>query len=679
MKSYLVKTVRCFLQVLTCALVPCLVNAQRSDDNAFAGKNAIFIYHGYEPASTEYPDSKGNTEFALQRREKIGNTAWVTVNTFHSPQNAGEVIENYKAAAKYFPKGDVGFDPVKAWGKWKKYRMFDSLTRDLGFPRAQMAFGLLVADSTVKPGNKYQYRILKNKQPIPATDNEVSNIVAFPTKLGMTKPRLFNRQTEMDAIILEWRAKDRMAEGKFEVYRAVGDEKEFHLISTGVYSKHRNDSVIYSMQDTKVAFSQMYRYYIVPVNQFGGGGNIVSDTIAATCMDPQHLLAPQYFKAIPNEKLRAIGLHYFLHDPGYIGSVHIMRSKSFDKEFNEVGITSARDTIYIDHKITPGKKYYYYLLMTDKMGRNSARSNKTFGLFQENDNLFPARDVTAKAAGKAIQITWQNPPDTGVISGYYVCRSEGMSNNFHRLTTLLPVQGDLNTYTDTSRLLIPGSMYAYSVISENLSNRVSKNSVIAYATAAGVNNLVKWLTPRNVKAVADNNHITLLWYDMRVVNQGLAYYNIYRKTNVDTTLKLLVKNYPARLQAFTDTTMVPGFTYTYAIECADDNGRKSATAITNPVAIAKKTILAALIQVFASKSGAVITWGQLSDKRIDKYFIYRYARGEKPVKIGEAKATDRKFEDNGISAGKTYFYYIEPDVTGKPYEAVASNKAYLVY
>ncbi|MEO6980554.1 MAG: hypothetical protein ABI113_19330, partial [Mucilaginibacter sp.] len=423
---------------------------------------------------------------------------------------------------------------------------------------------------------------------------------------------------------------------------------------------------------------KIYRYYITPVNPFGGGGNVHSDTISATCMNPQQLLTAQHIMARGDSKQRAILLHYVLPNPEYIGSVHIMRSTNYDKNYEEIGVNPPNDTVYTDHRITPGIKYYYYLVMTDKLGRNSARSIKAFGLFQEGENLYPAQAVKAMPVKGGVQITWLNPPAKEMISGYYVCRSFGRDNGFQRITTLLPVMDSVNTYIDTSHNLQAGYNYAYTVLSENLSNKVSKNSVIAYAAPGETKVPVAFQTPKNFRAMAENKSVRLLWYDMRIVNRTQAYYNIYRKSNIDSNYRAITANYPAGFTSYRDTTTRPGVNYTYALECADANGHKSAMAV-SMVNIAGKAIIAPAISVFASKNGAVVAWERSAEKGTKEYIIYRYKKGDEPIRIGQVKVAATRFEDKDLVAGNTYYYFIKPYTENKQAEVRESNRVYLVY
>jgi fibronectin type 3 domain-containing protein len=657
-------------------VAPFFANAQQNDDNAFAGSHDVFIYHGYEPASPAYPDSKGNTGFILQRRDKEGNSPWTTVNSFHSPQNAGELLDNYKMAMQIFPDNKSRFDAADAWGKWMKYKKYDSLANELAFAPGQIAFGIIVIDSTVKAGKTYQYRLLKNKEAAPVADNNVSNWVAYPAKINSPRPKFLHRRTESTSIMLDWFIKPGFSTGGFNVYRAAGNEKQFQLITQATFTMLHNDTLVYSIRDNKVASNQVYRYYIVPINAFGGGGNIVSDTISATVMDPQKLLPPQYIHAVADVKKRAVALHYILPNPGFMGSVHIMRSLNYENNYQEVGIVGPYDTVFNDLRITAGKKYYYYLLMTDKMGRNSTRSIKTFGLFQDNTNLFPARLVTAERTKRGIKISWQSPPDTAVVSGYYVCRRQGNTGKFERITTLLPLKQ--NSYLDTSKILRPATLYGYSVVSENLSNVVSDNSVIAYVTPQEASASRPWVTPRNVKAIADNNHVRLLWYDMRLLNKGMIYYNIYRRSDKDTVFKMISPNYLASFTSYNDTTTIAGLKYTYALEGADAAGHTSAQAVSNTAGIAMPIVKAPDIAAFSTTQAITITWEDMFEKRVGRYGIYRYVTGGQVEKIGEADASARVFNDKNVIAGTTYHYYLMPIVENTPLNPIASNKVYAI-
>lgn len=659
------------IYLLTATLLVVATNAQQNDDNCFAGEKAVFIY------STLPPDT---TAFYLQRRNSgTNNTGWITIRTYHSPQSAGDVLKNYLEAKELLPDVEFRFDAAEAWRKWKKYGTFDSLINEVGYLPGQIAFCIALADTGVTAGNTYQYRVMKQGETEDQANARIGNRVAFPASLQTAAPQFLKRQTERDAIVVQWYATGHTQAQSFKVYRAAGSNRQFEPINSYTGIVQRGDTTVYTMQDTKVLFSEMYQYYIVPLNGYGGGGNIVSDTIPATCMNATQLLTPQYVRADENLQRKAIMVHYLLPDPGFIGSIHVMRSNTFDTGYEEIGMAPPEDTVFADYRITPGKKYYYYLQMTDKMGRNATRSIKTFGLLQDTGNIFPARFVTAERVKEGIKVSWQNPPDIEVVSGFYVCRKASDGIDFERITELLPVQDSINTYIDTSANLQPSQVYVYSVTSENLSNRVSKHSVPAYVTAASTKSTALLPTPRNVKVMSLNSRAHLFWYDMRLLNNNFSFYNIYRKSSSDTGFVLIQSHYPADFTSYQDSLTEPGTGYIYAMECVDDNDEVSAQAITERVYMPARPLLPPVIAATAADNSVVLSWEESIDVRVKGYAIFRYVKGGDPERIARVNTGTQRYEDGGVKKGNTYYYYLQPEDERNTAADVTSNKVYIAY
>jgi len=646
-------------------------DAQQADDNCFAGKDAVFIYSSLPPDTLK-------TNLLLQRRERGGGSAWITVRTYQGISSAGDIMDRYEEARQLFPEYEMRFDAGEAWRKWQRYHTFDSLLNEVSYIPGQMAFGIVLADTAVRAGKTYQYRVQKQGEPEAEADQRIGNWVSYPAVLQTPAPRLLQRKTERDAILLQWYVTGRTTADNFRVYRASGNDSAFERIDVFAGAEQRGDTLVYIVHDTKVLFSEMYRYYIAPVNPFGGGGNIVSDTVPATCMDPKQLLTPQYVRADENLQKKAIEVHFLLPEQDYIGSISIMRSVQFDEGYEDVGIATPEDTLFADYRIVPGRKYYYYLQMIDKMGRNSARSVKTFGLLQDTLNDSPARFVKAERTGTGIRVTWENPPDTGVISGYYVCRKKGEDKEFERITTLLPVADSLNVYVDSSATLQPSLLYVYSVVSENLSNKVSRHSVPAYVTGIQGGTPVLLPTPREVKVVLSNKAARLLWYDMKLLNPNLAYYNIYRRADAEQVFKPVATAYPAAFTAFMDTTVEEGTGYVYAVECADADGHTSAQVITEVLYMPAVRLLPPDITATAEEASILLTWEQITDKRISRLGVFRYTRGGEPEKIATVAAGDFRFKDSGVKKGNTYYYYLQPDNV-KASQLTTGNTVYVVY
>lgn len=648
----------------------CHVLAQQNEDNCFAGNRAVFIYNSLLPDTLK-------TTLLLQRRERGGTDVWTTVRTYAAITSASDVMERYEEARQLFPEYDMRFDAGEAWRRWKRYRTFDSLLNEVSYIPGQMAFGIVLADTSVTAGKTYQYRVQKQGESEAEAERRAGNWVSYPAVVQAQAPRLLERRTERDAVLLQWYVPGRTMAEKFIVFRASGNDAAFERIDVFGGTQQRGDTTVYIIHDTKVLFSEMYRYYIMPVNQFGGGGNVVSDTVPATCMNPTQLLTPQYVRADENLQKKAIEVHFLLPEQDYIGSVHIMRSTAFDSGYEEIGIASPEDTLFADYRIVPGRKYYYYLQMTDKMGRNSARSVKTFGLLQDTLNDAPARFVRAERMRGGIKVSWENPPDTGLISGYYICRKKGDDGEFERITTLLPVADSLNEYIDSSTTLQPSLLYVYSVVSESLSNKVSRHSVPAYVTGIRAGTAVLLPAPRDVKVVLSNKFIRLLWYDMKLLNRNLSFYNIYRKADGEQEFRPVAARYPAAFTAFTDTTVQEGTGYVYAVECADEEGHTSAQAITEVLNMPAARMLPPDISVTAEDGAVLLTWQQGTDLRVNQLAVFRYTRGGEPEKIATVFVNDFRFKDTGVKKGNTYYYYLQPDNV-KASQLATSNTAYVV-
>jgi len=666
-----------FINIVACLLLSVYAFGQPIDDNAYAGLRAVFVFHGFAPASPKFPDAAGNTGFTLQRREGPA-ASWITVRPFNSPQNLQELIANYNIALALLPDAKrISFDPVEAWGKWEKYKSYDSILNELSYAPGQMAFNVLVADSTVRAGKTYQYRIIKNVISAPLDSSFVSNAVPFPASLKIPAPKFMQRQTGRDMIMISWFAMGFKTVDNFNVYRAEGNNR-FTLVKPGIRVVQHQDSTIYTLMDKNVVMGEMYQYFIKPVNGFSGGGNIVSDTVPATCMDPQHLQTPQDIYTTEDIGRRAIVVHYRLPDPAFIGSVHVFRSEHFDRGFAELGIVGATDTSYVDLKARAGIKYYYYLQMTDKMGRNSPRSIKTAGLYQDTANIQIPRYAAVRNGRDGIVVTWENPPLKEDISGYYVYRSVGAGgSDFQRISELLPVADSLNSYTDTAKILTPGMLYTYCIKSENLSNKLSRNSNMARIAIAAAQNTAGLYTPRNLKALVDSSNVRLIWSDMRAVNNSLAYYRVSRKKQGDKDFTVMVEKLPGAFSSWLDTTIQAGQVYEYAVESADDAGNMSAQATSNSIRLRQDALPAPIVTLFKTTDGISLNWDTVMDARVHGYNVYRYTKGTRPEKIGHAGATESSYTDKSLTAGTMYYYYVEPDAGNAPVRILQSNRVYV--
>ncbi|OOQ59546.1 fibronectin type III domain-containing protein [Mucilaginibacter pedocola] len=634
---------------------------------AYAGGNAAFVYHAFPPASPKAPDN-GFTGVKLEREDLAAPGKWVTISETHFPENAGELMLNYSRAARFFPgAAELRFDPAASFSKYQRYKTLDSLANELAYTPEQMAFNILLADTTVQKGHSYRYKV--SQSGAPNGKWFYTNNIKYPDVIDTKKPVYARRQVEQAAIRIEWAAKGEFRPMKMRVYRRSDNDKEFSEIRPYTSVDLKGDSIKYSIRDENVVYSNMYHYYITPVNDFGGGGNIVSDTVHATCMESRNLLSPQYVIAGPDSAKQAVVVRYRLPEPQYIGSVAIMRSANYDKGYERVGLNAATDSTFTDNRIEPGVKYYYYLVMTDKMGRNATRSVKTFGFYQSAGNDFPARFVRAERKGKTVLLSWQYPDER--MSGYYVYRCEGIGGQMKRLTVLLRENDSL--YVDTFKFR-PGFTYGYAVRSENLSNKESRNSNIAYIRPAGADS--DMVAPKDIQAAAQGNAIRLTWADLRQTNNTVSAYRIVRFTSGETQPQLLQANYPSAFSTYVDSTAVEGKSYVYAI-AAVINGSVSLANQSNTVQLRVENMPPpAALTAYSSAKGVNLRWGKVVDERVKYFVIYRYVNGGQPAAIATLPANTYAYTDAAAAKGVSNYYFIRSAGADKVASAKSSNEAF---
>jgi len=643
--------------------------AQDNSITAYGGEGAIFIYHAFHPASAAYPNN-GVTGYKLEREDAGVQGRWVMIRDFHTPKNIDELVRNLRASFRFFPDGKkLRLDPPAIWKKFlSTNQTLDSLSNELDFTAMQMAFNILVADTTVVKGKTYRYRVSEVGT---GGTSFITNNVKYPAVVTALKPHILSRKVESEAIRLEWFAKNDNNSFNFKTFRKAEGDKVFEEIHPFVYMERKGDTLKYSIRDEHVAFSTMYRYFIMPVNNFGGGGNVVSDTIPATCMEARGLLTPQYFKAVGDELTHTVKLHYHLPNPGFIGSVAVMRSTSYDDGgYKQVGLAMPYDTVYSDFRIEAGQKYYYYLQMVDKMGRTTVRSAKTFGLYQTKINNFPPRAVTAILKGGVVLVNWEMPVEKQ--SGFYVYRSEGVGMPMKRLSTMLAA----NSYTDSSRLR-PGIMYGYAVRSENASNVESKNSTIAYIQAATVDSVL--MAPKNFHAELQGQAVRLTWMQMLKLNKFQTGYRITRHSDGDKRDVVIRNALPAPFSTFVDSTAVPGITYIYNIESTAGKAHSMQVPSNAITVTPMRYIQPGGLMALSGATGIKLKWGAINDKRVTRFAIYRYKRGAAAKLIATVPSATNTYVDKAATKGDTWYFYIRSIGKNVAETSEKSNEAFVSF
>jgi len=641
-------------------LIALKVNAQETDQVAINGYKGNYIYNVFNPASPKHPDGEV-IGFRLDRKEQK-ETSWQTLYQFSTPASYQELSKNFEAAKnKVFEyRPSTAYTLAQVWPAFKQTFNYDSIGPYIAQQAMAAAFNIILIDTTAKKESAYQYKLVQIKKDGTEALNYISNPVSAKAIFVANKPTKIGRKADANVVKMEWKAKvnGQLPEGLL-IQRSDGANMPFYRYLVSYQIEQRGDSVIYKVDDEQIKKEQLYQYTITPVNRFGGGAAAVSDTIYAAVID-EYLLTPKIFNVKADSVKNNMVLNWSFMRPDFISAVSIYRSTDYENGYQLIGSTSGYN--YVDNTAIPGQKYYYYLIVTDKMGRTTQRGVRAYGLmFKEKKSGIPT-NVAVNVRNKQNVISWTDINND--TRGYYVYRTNQFDGELKVITEMIYFDEKANggfSFTDTATNL--SGKIGYSVVSENLSNVRSNFSRTVYTENLTTPAMVP---PSLIDFKNAGNNIYLFWLD-KAADKLTTGYNIYRKIGKADFVKVNKVPVLAYKTSYKDSVLLNDQELSYKITSVNAAATESNFSDEMMVQIAQMVYAPTSLKSFRSQNNKsiVLQW-QPSQSEVANYEIYRYVRGAEPVKVMVVKGSVLSYIDTTYDKEKNNYYFIKTiGVNGK--------------
>jgi len=286
---------------------------------------------------------------------------------------------------------------------------------------------------------------------------------------------------------------------------------------------------------------------------------------------------------------------------------------------------------YSDSGLVSGATYSYAVSAYDAAGNSSALSSPASVTTPDNvAPTMPTGLVATATSSTQVSLSWIASTDNVGVTGYRIYRNgSAVGTSF---TT---------SYADTG--LISATTYTYTVAALDAAGNVSSPSSSASATTPdGVAPTV----PAGLSATAASATQVNLTWSPSTDNVGVTGYRISRNGAVVGT---------SPIPSYSDTGLVSGATYSYAVAAYDADGNASAfsspTTVTTPDNVAP-TVPTGLVATATSSTQVALTWTASTDNvGVTGYRIYRDGS-----LIGTAPSAT--YTDSGLSASTTYVYAV---------------------
>ncbi|MDF1561201.1 MAG: hypothetical protein P1P83_13500 [Bacteroidales bacterium] len=618
--------------------------AQENEPTAVATGKGMWIYLGNEiPAGLEY-----------QVLKSVGNGDFIPVGTTSYRGDRGTMKD---MAEKYYPLFGNLEKPTESELSLLRNYVSRSKTTDSvyisNFPLMHLLLGTAFFDTEVDPGKTYRYRVAK----IAGKDRlweRTSNRVNFPAETDLPKPKFGSKQEFATQVVVRWYVTGESNLSSFLVYRRVFGQGGYQRMDISRGFNVSQDTIYLIAADTAVQEPALYEYYIRPLDIYGNSGP-ESEVVSAGTVGSVSYPVPDYFNARGGAKDHQVELVWKFSVTGYLSSIELYRSKSYDTGYMRIARLSPNDTSFTDIVPVANENFWYYLITVGPNG-NSTPSAKVSAMFRNSgEKPLPPEETGAESIKGGVKVYWscQEP----YAKGFYVYRYVYETAEFEQVSGLIPAGAEIYSFADTARYLQGNEVYRYAVRTVNDVDQLSDYSETASASP-GKKATVG--SPMNLRITVRDKGILLIWDDMRPTEPVLLGYKVFRKEDPDGRYELLpgdtLKN---DLNFYRDTSLVTGKRYRYTVTAIDFYGNESPQSVSVSYVPEASTVIAPeILRAVNTKEGILVSWGQVTDEKAVAVKVYRSRPGMNPLPVITLQKTSDEYLDKSVSEGELYTYEI---------------------
>lgn len=633
----------------------------------------IVVNLGRRPAGRLSPGNR-LASYIIERRGPEDD-AWRPLAEATAPVDYDEFTKRLKEAKGKLPPALAAIDipAKKLWDKISSSGTVDSIKFWAGVLPVRLALGTAYFDAEAKQGVAYRYRVSTKSPDGAVTPLFVSLPVTWPGTAKLAALRSEAATSDGKSIRISWSCGPGKRPVNFEVRRRTLDG-DFKRVEVPVVISNPHNTLVAAMRDSAVAPLTLYQYVLIPLDYYGNPG-APSDTVLAGCYD---------FKAIPlPQKLTVAGqgdglrLRWQGKPDAPIKCYRILRSTSFEKNFETIGTAAASESTYVDRALKPGITYYYRLVMVGLREEESAPSATVFGVWQNEEVPLPPVISDCRPISRGVQLKLRSLEEQTV--GFRIYRGRGYGAELSLISGLVPVSGEATVFLDTSAGLSGAIDYAYAARAENVAGKLSGFSDTVTARPL-VNNAPP--APAQLEATVSGGTVLLHWSDVQSQHPTLRGYRIYRaeKKVSNTSMKPAGKKNetPSSGQAagwlfrpvgdsllppfrnhWADTLAGTGAVRVYAVVAVDAFGDTSSLVKTAEIVI-PKTLPAPAAGFRAERvsKGVKLYWDEVLGGGITGFRIYRAEGRGQPKLLATLPADALSYVDATVQKNNLYFYWI---------------------
>lgn len=471
--------------------------------------------------------------------------------------------------------------------------------------------------------------------------SEASETLTVDTE-APTSPVLEIESSTNTQTVISWNCTDNVSIEEYEIFR---NGQKIAAVTKNTYT------------DKNLTYDKNYEYYVIAYDKAKNASEKSNTVTVYTGEDNE---APVVSRITPNADIyaKSIPLTIYARDNDSVLSITVQTS--FDGEtWNDVETVSANGSastsVKYDLDISAYKDGSLYVRATALDGKNNQSDAELSPVIVYTvDNTVPNVLTNVKTAivGGQLEIRWDEPTDKDV-NYFRVYKAYSGDKTF----TLLKDKLEALNYFDTDIEL--AEMYDYYVTAVDYAGNESVKSEIVSGGVSEdtVKPQILSVVPKNGTKICNGRTMSISCKDNFRLGSILVEFAPKGTELWETMYTQNLSEYAEIVKFDLDMNNMADGMYDVRVQATDKSGNKSKYYTCS---YDYKSCSIAAPKLFATERGWQIklNWSSTTDSSLLGYNLYKRSSENSSFELLASTVTN-EFTDNKVSAGKTYFYYVE--------------------
>ncbi|MBX2979490.1 MAG: hypothetical protein KF905_09360 [Flavobacteriales bacterium] len=627
---------------------------------AYGGAQGIFIIAG-----DGIPQVNGKVQgYRIERRAQA-NDAFKQVAELKPVGSAKELTKHLERAGKVlpYPIHALAMNADSLWAMVSKgeRRHLGALFNDVP---TMMACQLAWHDADAKNGERYQYRITPIDGAARVSQWTTAGQGVAPVAVAPVTGTYWEKERRME---LHYRAAGAPRASEFRLWRS-DDGAAFEEVNWMGQARLSGDTAFLVFTDTTAARYRPLRYVLKAWDPFGHAAPR-TDTLYTASLDATQMPMPTDVVAAGDSSGRSIGIRWRLPNAPLVKQLTLYRSTNSEDGFEPIAALPSDRTEFIDERIRPATSYFYFFQLEYKATHIPMRAPLFAASVYDPTPPDAPEELEIESIDGTVSLTWTYLAPNA--HGFLVFRGEN-GGELKQVSTLVEgrARPDRYQWTDNGSGMRGGNTYRYAIhtmSSSHIHGAFSDTVAIVPALPPAAPPV-----PKDLEVLVDAGNLQVVWEDLSNEPFLLGYQLLrtrkpQRGAPVTDTLFLTVNHYM-------DTVHHAGTTHSYRVRSLSQLGPRS--AFSNEVGGSGR--FAAVpppsgLNARRSNAGVELSWSAALRDDIVRYDVYRYTRGQDPVKVSSVSARQAlALRDDKVPGGLLFYFVRAVDADGN--ESAASSE-----